>query len=127
MLKQQLLSRTAHHHTSQVTSTTQVCSPTSPTSVSSIANSVGASHNNILVNFVVTTHQTTNQMQNPLMTTLAPSSRPPSLAMDTRNLNPQLNLHLSCHDGGDHHKRIGISFHNDASKEGRDANGATII
>jgi hypothetical protein len=54
------------------------------------------------------------------------SSRPPSAALDTRNLNPQLGLQLSRHDGGGHHRLIGTSFQNDASKEERDATVAWL-
>jgi hypothetical protein len=44
----------------------------------------------------------------------------------TRNLNPQLGLHLPHHNGGVRRKLTGTSFQNNASKEEHDATGAAV-
>ena len=91
-----------------------------------LANSVGPSHAGLVTNFVVATHQTAKQMQSSPIAAPTPSSQPPFTAVDIENLNPQLGLHLSRHDGGGCHRLTGTSFQNDASKEEHDATGATV-
>jgi hypothetical protein len=83
---------------------------------------MGVFHAGILANFVVTTQLPTDAK--PSNRCVKSSSQPPSAAMDTKNLNPQLGLNLSRRDGGGYHRLTSTSFQNNASKEKRNATGA---
>ena len=87
---------------------------------------MGASHAGLLANFVVATLTNYQTNMKPPIAAPTPSSRPPFAAVDTKNLNPQLGLHLPHHDVGRHCRLTEMSFQNDASKEGCDATGIAV-